>query len=136
LPPSSRIIGFYALSPHAIDRERLPQDKTLPRHERLSAIYLSMIAVDTSVQGKGIGSFLTANALAKCVDIADLGGGRYVVLDALNENAARLYRRLGFVDLPSQPLRMVIAMATVRKAINRPVTTSPAIVAATPPRPP
>ncbi len=122
LPPSQQVVGFYALSPHAIERGILPDEKKLPRHEKISAIYLSMIAVDTRVQGQGVGSFLTAAALAKCVDIADMAGGRFVVLDALNDSAARLYRRLGFVDLPSKPLRMIIAMSTVRKSMGRPST--------------
>ena len=46
--------------------------------------------------------------------IADQTGGRFVVLDAISEDAARLYARYGFVPLASQPDRMVLGMAKIR----------------------
>ncbi len=118
-PPSGAVLGFYAISPHRIDLSALPEEarKRLPNQPTVSAIYLSMVGVDTSLQGRGVGTFLMMSALKKCVEGADIMGGHFVVLDAINESAARMYRRIGFVDLESQPGRMLIAMRTVRKAV-------------------
>lgn len=118
-PSSDAVVGFYAISPHCIDLTTLPEEarKRLPRQPRVSAIYLSMVGVDKSLQGRGMGAFLMMSALKKCVEGANIIGGHFVVLDAINEDAARMYRRIGFVDLPSQPNRMLIAMQTVRKAV-------------------
>lgn len=119
-PPSGAILGFYAISPHRIDLSALPEEarKRLPNRPTVSAIYLSMVGVDRSLQGRGAGTFLMMSALRKCVEGANIMGGHFVVLDAINEDAARMYRRIGFVDLASQPSRMLIAMQTVRKAIG------------------
>jgi ribosomal protein S18 acetylase RimI-like enzyme len=117
---SDIVLGFYAISPHGIELSALPEEarKRLPNQPKVSAIYLSMVGVDTSLQGRGVGTFLMMAALKKCVEGADIMGGHFVVLDAINEDAARMYRRIGFVDLASQPNRMLLAMRTIRKAIE------------------
>ena len=116
---SDIVLGFYAISPHCVDLSVLSEEvrKRLPNQPKVSAIYLSMVGVDTSLQGRGVGTFLMMSALRKCVEGADVMGGHFVVLDAINEEAARMYRRIGFVELASQPNRMLIAMRTVRKAV-------------------
>ena len=67
-------------------------------------------------QGHGLGTYLMADFL-KIVRIADIGGGHFVVLDAINDDAARMYRRIGFIDLPKQEPRMLMSMAKVRKVV-------------------
>ncbi|HIJ61107.1 MAG TPA: GNAT family N-acetyltransferase [Rhodospirillaceae bacterium] len=119
-PPSPMVLGFFALSPHAIDIRSLPEAdrRRMPRQPAVSAIYLSMVGIDQAVQGCGVGTFLMTAALCKCIDGANLMGGHFVVLDAIDEHAARLYRRLGFIDLPSDPGRMLLAMRTLRRAME------------------
>jgi ribosomal protein S18 acetylase RimI-like enzyme len=120
-PPSNQVLGYYSLSAHVIDVESLPESdrKRMPRYPTIPAIYLSMIAVNAAVQGRGLGTFLVAEAFKICVSVADKIGSYFIVLDALNNDAARLYRRLGFQDLPApgRETRMLMAMAKVRKAI-------------------
>jgi hypothetical protein len=59
------------------------------------------------------------HAFARCVNVADQIGAHFIVLDALNERSAKLYRELGFVDLPGHEPRMIITMGVVRKAIPK-----------------
>jgi ribosomal protein S18 acetylase RimI-like enzyme len=119
-PPSNQVIGFYTLSPHAIDVSSLPPKilKKLPRFPTISAIYLATLGVHVARQGHGLGTYLMADFLKACVRIADIGGGHFVVLDAINDDAARMYRRIGFTDLPDQEPRMIMSMAKVRKAVQ------------------
>lgn len=121
-PPSNGILGYYALCMHAIDIRTLPEldRKRMPRHDKIPAVYLSMIAVDTNVQNRGLGKLLLADVLKRCADVADKIGCHFIVLDAIDENAARLYRRMGFHDLPApgQGNRMVMSIAKARKAIE------------------
>ena len=41
-----------------------------------------------------------AHVFAKCVEGANIAGAHFIVLDALDDDAAALYRKVGFVDLP------------------------------------
>ena len=121
LDDQRNVIGFYALNSHGIGVQTLPEElrKKLPRYTQISAIYLSVVGVHAEHQGKGLGKFLMGHAFARCADVADQIGAHFIVLDALNEHAAKLYRELGFVDLPGHEPRMLINMALVRKAIGR-----------------
>jgi ribosomal protein S18 acetylase RimI-like enzyme len=121
LDAAPQIVGYYALNAHAIDASTLPQNlkKKLPSYPTISAIYLSMIGFHQDYQGKGGGSYLMADAFRRSADAADIIGAHFLVLDALNERAARLYRELGFVDLPDHPPRMIISMKLIRTAISR-----------------
>ena len=118
LDASVAVIGFYALNSHSIDVTTLPPDarKKLPSYPHISAIYLSVVGVQSDYQGKGLGKVLMGHVFSRCVDVADQIGAHFLVLDALNERAAKLYRELGFVDLPGHEPRMLIRMAAVRKA--------------------
>lgn len=120
LDASPVITGFYALNAHAIDLETLPPElkKKLPRYPQIPAIYLSVVGVHSENQGSGVGRFLMADAFKRCSEVADAIGAAFIVLDALNEDAARLYRRLGFEDLPGHSPRMLVSMKRVRAAIG------------------
>jgi ribosomal protein S18 acetylase RimI-like enzyme len=112
------IAGFYALNSHAIDVTSLPEPerKRLPHYPTTPAVYLSMIAVHQEFQGHGVGQYLLADALKRVEKVAEEIGTRFIVLDALNEGAAKLYARIGFVALPSAPGRMILNIARIGKA--------------------
>ncbi len=112
------VAGFYAMNAHAIDASTLPEEmqRKLPRYDALPAIYLSVVGVDERHQGIGMGSYLLGDAFKRCIDVSDRLGTAFIVLDALNDRAAKLYRRLGFVDLPGHESRMAIGMRRVRAA--------------------
>lgn len=120
-PPSNSVLGYYSISAHAVDIQSLPEKdrKRMPRYQTVPALYLSMIAVDRTVQSRGLGKYLMGDMFKLGVAVADKVGAYFIVLDALNEEAAGLYRRLGFHELPTsgRETRMLIAMATVRRAI-------------------
>ena len=115
---SGRLVGFHAIGPHAIDVTEFDEasHKRFPKGwDRIPAFYLSMIGTDRSVQGKGLGTFLLGDVFRRCLAVSEQIGGRFIVLDAINDKAAALYRRVGFEELTSHPGRMVISIAKVRR---------------------
>jgi ribosomal protein S18 acetylase RimI-like enzyme len=116
------VIAYYALNSHFIDVTTLPEHdrRKLPAYETIPAIYLSKLGVHVDYQGLGLGSRLMAHAFKRCMAAADIIGAHFLVLDALNDDAARLYRRLGFVDLPGHEPRMIIKMSIIRTATRKP----------------
>src|SRR5262245_6085308 len=55
-PPATRVLGYYSLSAHSIDIGSLPESdqKRMPRHPTIPAIYLGIIAVDSTLQNRGL----------------------------------------------------------------------------------
>lgn len=121
LDDSPEIVGFYALNAHGIDISGLPSGvrRRLPPYHPVPAVFLSNIGVASGYQGSGIGSYILADAFARIASVADQIGAAFIVLDALNEGAARFYRRHGFIDVLDTKGRMVIGMKQVRSAIAR-----------------
>jgi ribosomal protein S18 acetylase RimI-like enzyme len=119
LDTAHTIAGYYALNAHSIDASTLPEVmvKRLPSYPTISAIYLSVIGFHLDYQGRGGGTFLMMDAFKRCVEAADIVGAHFLVLDALNARAAKLYRELGLIDLPNHEPRMIMTMKVIRKAV-------------------
>ena len=63
--------------------------------------------VDATVEAHGRLDILVHNA----------GVFPIVAIDAINDDVAHMYRRIGFTDLPDQESRMLMSVAKVRKAV-------------------
>lgn len=108
---------------HAVIAENMPEElaKKAPRHGMLPAAFISMIGVDQTMQGKGLGSALLADALSRIGRVSDEIGTCAVLLDVFDcgnpGTVARrkaYYKSFGFIPLPDQPLRLFMPIQTVR----------------------
>lgn len=124
--PSGELIGFYAVNAHAVDYNDLPEGfaRTRPGHGSIPAAYISMIGVDRHLQGRGFGGDLLIDCLVRLVGAAEALGIAVVMLDVLDcgvpeqvERRRALYVDYGFEPLPSNPLRLFMPMATVRRLL-------------------
>ncbi len=120
---SPRVLGYYALNAHAVAADNLGRDRPrrVPSTGSIPALYLSMIAVDRSWQGGGLGSDLAIDALGRAQSVAGEIGLKLVILDVIDdggneafERRMAFYRRLGFRSFQDRPERMFIAMDTIR----------------------
>ena len=104
-----RVLGYYSLLAHSIEREELTRKLGRGLPAGLPAVLLAKLAVDQSTQGTGAGGRLLAEALARIAHAAQDLGARFVVVDALHEKAAAFYEHYGFTRVPSgESLRLVL----------------------------
>jgi GNAT superfamily N-acetyltransferase len=125
---SARVLGYYVLNAHSIDAGELPDEigRKAPQHRHVPATYVSMIGVDLSMQGKGLGFILLANALRQILKAAELVATAVVILDILDDGdqaaigkRLRYYKRFGFLELPVKKGRMFLPMALARKVADQ-----------------
>jgi Acetyltransferase (GNAT) family len=125
---SKIVLGYYVLNAHSIDAEDLPDEigRKAPQHRRVPAAYISMIGVDLTKQGEGLGFILLANALRQVLKASEFVATAVIVLDILNDGDAaaidkreRYYKRFGFLEFPGLKSRMFLPMATARKIADR-----------------
>lgn len=110
----SVILGFYALTLRGLtSSEELPPEiaKRLPR--TVPGITLARLAVRKSEQGKNYGEELLVDAMIRARNAAKGVGGWGFFVDAKNEQAASFYRKYGFMQLPSNPLILVMPFASM-----------------------
>lgn len=77
--------------------------------------------MDKRFQGQRLGSQLIFDVLVKAHEIAERTALHGVILDAMNEPAARLYEQLGFLRLSDQPNHFFMPIGTIRASypLNR-----------------
>jgi predicted N-acetyltransferase YhbS len=83
-------------------------------------VLLARLAVHSASQGRGLGALLLAEALRKAVIAGEAAAARLVVVDAIDEEAARFYARHGFIAVPEHPSRLYRRMKDIRMSLEAP----------------
>lgn len=109
------IKGYYTLSNGSIDQSNIPLEiqKKLPNsYTSIPTILLGRLAIDQRFQGQGIGKLLLVDALKRCHLISKTIGSFAVIVDPLDLEAERFYKKFGFIKLPDSG-KMFLPMKTV-----------------------
>ena len=109
-----RILGYYALTACEVLTETLPDNlnRKLPR--KIPAVRLGRLAVDRTVQGRGLGAHLLMDAISRSRRVLDHIGIHALFVDAKDEAAAAFYAKYGFRPLPGDPLMLVLPLVGLR----------------------
>ncbi len=91
-----RVIAFFSLSAFAITSEELPKNRARGEQRGIPALLLGKLALDASIQGKGLSPILIGDAVTEAVKASQYAAARYLVVDALNPNLVGLYEKFGF----------------------------------------
>ncbi|MFI0846908.1 GNAT family N-acetyltransferase [Mesorhizobium sp. IMUNJ 23232] len=110
--------GYYALCAGVLFRKEAP--KALAKHgapTELPIALLARLAVHNDVKGNGLGRILLAHALQTTCLAARQVAFRAMVVDALDEEAAKFYRRLHFQETKINPLKLVLPITDILQSI-------------------
>jgi GNAT superfamily N-acetyltransferase len=115
----ARVLGFYSISPGAVDFTRVPArlTKKLGRYD-VPIFRLGRLAIDRSMQGRGLGGELLLAAGERALAVAAEVGGVALAIDAKDEKAARWYERFGALSLLDDPLKLILPLAVIANAIT------------------
>jgi hypothetical protein len=80
---------------------------------------LGRLAVDHTLQGRGLGGALLLRAAARCIRVANDVGGVGLLIDAKNERAGQWYTGYGALALADAPLSLVLPLAAAADAMRR-----------------
>lgn len=114
-----RVVGYHALTVASVEHaEATPRArKGMPRHP-IPVVLLARLAVDQTVQGCGIGSFLLRDAMTRTVAAAGRFGIRALLVHALHEPARAFYLHHGLEPSPTDELHLMILVKDIRAAIE------------------
>lgn len=118
---STAITGYYTLSALSVAPADLPPAvaSKLPRYDALSAILIGRLAVDQRYRGKGLGSVLLIDALARAFHATAEVGAVIVVVDAKDTAARSFYEHQGFERFPDRAMRLFMTMDSTKKMLKR-----------------
>jgi GNAT superfamily N-acetyltransferase len=95
------------------------------RRERCGAICRTragdsaVLAVDQKDQGLGLGKHPLRDAIARCVQVADIIGVRAMLVHALHDDARRFYAYFDFRPSPTDPLHLLLPIQDASDLLGR-----------------
>lgn len=117
---NEEVVGYFAIAPHTIDRDTLTKRtaRGAPRH--IPAILLAKLALAEHLHGQRLGSELLIVALETIIEAARRAGGKFVVVDAIDDQAVDFYTHHEFEPMPTNPHRLTRKLSTIATALDQP----------------
>lgn len=112
------VVGYFALSPHLVQRVDIPPRIGRGAPETIPSFLLARLALAQDLHGGGRGADLLAHALQRTIEAITVGGGRLIVVDAIDEGAAAFYEHHGFRPTPTDPFRLVMKASTAAASVG------------------
>ena len=115
---AGRVVGYYGLAPTAVVPNALPRSiRTGQPPDPVPCLLLGQLATDVAWAGRGIGTGLVKHALVRCVAAAKLVGGRALMVNAVDLEAAAFWKRRGFLVSKDDPLILFRTIADIAASI-------------------
>lgn len=114
-----RVVGYYSLTIGSVRMADAPRKlvRGLPGYP-IGMVLLARLAIDRKEQGTGLGAELLADALRRALHAGESAAARLIVVDALDDQAARFYQRFGFIPAPEHPLRLFRRLKDIRASLE------------------
>lgn len=115
---AGRIVGYYGLAPTAVVANVLPRSiRSGQPPNPAPCLLLGQLATNLGWAGRGIGTGLLKDALKRCVTAAALSGGRALMVNAVDDEAAAFWRRRGFIPSKDDALTLFRSMVDVAASL-------------------
>lgn len=115
----SRVLAFHAIAPTIVSRGELPTKSMAAGFSAIPGYLLGRLALDQELQGRKLGSQLLLDAIETIVIAAERGGGRVIVVDAVDDEAVSFYEHHDFIRV-GDTHRLVMKIATAQNVIDAP----------------
>ena len=113
-----KICGYFTLSTARISYKEIPDEYKvrLPKYP-IPAIRIARLAVSKDMKGKGLGKALLKQAFMKIVQVSDITGVYFILVEA-KETSKTFYEHYGFIKLNDDELCYFMLVDTVKRAIE------------------
>jgi GNAT superfamily N-acetyltransferase len=120
-PESKVIVGYYSASASSIEFANLPDflKKGLPKYPA-PVMLIGQLAVDKTLQGKGLGNILLMHALSRAVRVSSEMAIFAIRVDAIDEKSKAFYLKYGFVPLLDISFSLLLPMKTIIASRTKP----------------
>lgn len=114
-----RVIGYYGLAPTSVVPSAMPRSiRTGQPPDPVPCLLLGQLATDSSWARQGIGTGLLKHALERCIEAATLIGGRALVVNAVDDEAAEFWRRRKFLPSTDNPMILYRSMLDIAASLE------------------
>lgn len=114
-----KVCAYFAIYPTEVARDADGLSRSVTSgYSRIPGYLIARLAIDSSLRGQGYGEQLLLDALGKAVAASEIGGGRLIVVDAIDDEAQSYYEHYHFVPVQNRQRRLVMKVSTAAKALG------------------
>jgi len=114
----TQAVAYFSLCPHELRRDALPRGLAHGAPQSIPSLLLARLALHEELQGRRLGGQLLVDALTRAVTAVTAAGGRFIVVDALDDDAADFYVHHGFKNLPGLGHRLVMKASDAARSLG------------------
>lgn len=118
LDDAAEVIGYFAIVPHIVRRAQVPSSIGRGAPDVIPAFLLARLALSQELQGTGAGGELLVGALETTLRAIRVGGGRLIVVDAIDDGAQSFSEHFGFGAIPQAQGRLVTKASTAAASLG------------------
>lgn len=107
----NRVVGYYALASGALAHVDAPGRIKRNMPDPIPMAVLGRLAIDRSMQGRGLGVALLQDAVLRVQQAASIMGIRGVLVHAISDEARAFYEHHGFIPSMTNPLTLILSVA-------------------------
>ena len=112
------VVGYYSLAAGSVMRDHATSKLQRNSPDPIPVIILCRLAVQSGLQGRGIGRSLVRDALLRSIRAAEDIGVRAILVHALDGKVVKFYLDLGFEPSPIQEETFFMPLMQVKKILE------------------
>ena len=118
LDPAGKIAGYYTLAATSLPLTEIQPDQArrLPRYQAFPACLVGRLAIDQAFRGRGFGSVLIIDAIARAMRAEPAIFA--LIVDAKDDAALGFYQHLGFMRFASRPMTLFLPIAEAARRLG------------------
>lgn len=114
-----KVCAYFAICPtEVVRKDDGVSGRLAGGYSRIPGYLIARLALDSSLRGSRYGEQLLVDALGKAVAASEIGGGRLIVVDAIDAEAEAFYVHFGFSPVKNREGRLVMKVSTAAKALG------------------
>lgn len=107
------VVAYYCLAAGAIARQSAPGRLKRNAPDPVPVIVLGRLAVSLDHQGRRLGAGMMRDAVLRVWQAGEIIGIRAVIVNALDDGAARFYLKYGFKAFPEDELTLYLPFQAI-----------------------
>ncbi len=117
-----QVVAYYSIAAGAVSHKQATSSLRGNTPDPIPCIILARLAVDKNYQNRQIGMHLLKDAMKRAVQAARVIGARTLVVHALNDDAAKFYKKYNFLPLRADEdgvTTLHITLSSIIDALNK-----------------
>lgn len=112
------VVGYYALATGAVAHSHTTGRIRRNMPDPVPVMIIGRLAVDSAMQGRGIGPALLRDAVLRTLQASEIAGIRAILVHAISEPAKKFYEHYGFVAPLTNPMTLAITVAEAARILS------------------